>query len=283
MATQREVKPRQDRGFLVDAYASRFGEPRSDQEAHGYWIFALGLVLGFLGLVVLAFSTMPEPRSSAAFNRRQIAAILGGIGMPLLMLGVVYRLPIKKTADRVALLGTLVCIAALVAFVVYYPFNWNVASGSEAADYSAIITGVYGIGLLIIGFAALVMPSIVESRQARLEEREDEVFEREGKVTGREEEVTRREEEVSEREDRVAEEPAMSKAKFEMFKDKKGEWRWHLRHQNGNILADSGEGYSTKQKAKQGLESVRKNLTGAPITEREDVTEEGTTDVGEEE
>lgn len=31
--------------------------------------------------------------------------------------------------------------------------------------------------------------------------------------------------------------------KVEVYKDKKGEWRWRATHRNGNIMADSGEGY----------------------------------------
>lgn len=332
MATKTDVKKKQDRGVLVNAYASRFGEPENDQEAHGYWMFAAGLVLGLLGLFVLAFSTMPEPRSSAAFSGRQIAAILGGVGLPLLMLGIVYRLPIKKTADRVALVGALISLAAIIAFVVYYPSNWNLPAGSTAADYASIISGVYGIGLLVIGFAALVMPSMVgKKRVSEIEEREDDAFEREGAISGREEAVSRREEEVEEREEAVsrrekeveereeavagreeavskrgeeveehaeavsereavvaqkeaaADEPEESKAEFEMFKDKGGEWRWNLRHQNGNIIADSAEGYSSKSKAKQGLDSVRKNVPGAPITEREEETKSESTGAAVEE
>lgn len=54
-----------------------------------------------------------------------------------------------------------------------------------------------------------------------------------------------------------------SDATFELFADNAGEWRWRLRHDNGNIIADSGEGYASKQKARQGLESVRRNAPGA--------------------
>jgi uncharacterized protein YegP (UPF0339 family) len=31
------------------------------------------------------------------------------------------------------------------------------------------------------------------------------------------------------------------------YKDKKGEWRWRLKAANGQILADSGEGYMREQ------------------------------------
>lgn len=58
-----------------------------------------------------------------------------------------------------------------------------------------------------------------------------------------------------------------AKATFELFEDAQGQWRWRLRHDNSNILADSGEGYASKQKARQGLESVKKNASGADVVE----------------
>jgi len=58
-----------------------------------------------------------------------------------------------------------------------------------------------------------------------------------------------------------------SKATFELFEDSESNWRWRLVHDNGNIIADCGQGYSSKQKAKQGLQSVRINVEGAPVDE----------------
>lgn len=56
-----------------------------------------------------------------------------------------------------------------------------------------------------------------------------------------------------------------SKARFEIYKDKSNEWRWRLKHQNGNIIADSGEGYSTKENALNGIQSVKENAKNAEI------------------
>jgi uncharacterized protein YegP (UPF0339 family) len=58
-------------------------------------------------------------------------------------------------------------------------------------------------------------------------------------------------------------------AKFELYKDKAGEFRWRLVHQNGNIIADSGEGYKNKAGAMNGIESVKENCGAAPIKEIE--------------
>jgi uncharacterized protein YegP (UPF0339 family) len=37
--------------------------------------------------------------------------------------------------------------------------------------------------------------------------------------------------------------------KFEIYKDKNGEWRWRIKAANGKIIADSSEGYKNKQDA----------------------------------
>ena len=58
-----------------------------------------------------------------------------------------------------------------------------------------------------------------------------------------------------------------AKATFELYEDRAGEWRWRLRHDNGNVIADSGEGYTTKANAKTGLRSVKRNAPAAPIEE----------------
>ena len=57
----------------------------------------------------------------------------------------------------------------------------------------------------------------------------------------------------------------MTKATFEVYEDRAGQWRWRLVHDNGNIIADSGEGYASRQKCEQGLESVKRNAPGADV------------------
>ena len=52
--------------------------------------------------------------------------------------------------------------------------------------------------------------------------------------------------------------------KFEMYLDKKGEYRFRLKARNGQIIATS-EGYVGKDGCLNGIESVRKNAPGADI------------------
>jgi len=49
--------------------------------------------------------------------------------------------------------------------------------------------------------------------------------------------------------------------KFELFKDRKGEFRWRL-VSSKKIIATSGEGYKKKAGARQGIRAVVKAISG---------------------
>lgn len=66
-------------------------------------------------------------------------------------------------------------------------------------------------------------------------------------------------------EDLTAEEVVSVKnPKFEVYKDKAGEYRFRLKATNGQIIA-TGEGYKAKASCLNGIESVKKNAVDAPI------------------
>ena len=54
--------------------------------------------------------------------------------------------------------------------------------------------------------------------------------------------------------------------KHHAYKDSSGEWRWRLKAANGKVLADSGEGYNSKQACKDGIDLV-KNSASAPVVD----------------
>jgi uncharacterized protein YegP (UPF0339 family) len=56
-------------------------------------------------------------------------------------------------------------------------------------------------------------------------------------------------------------------AKFEIYKDAKGEFRWRLRADNNQIIA-SGEGYTTKAACQNGIESVKNNAPKAEVDDQ---------------
>ncbi|SEB70852.1 MULTISPECIES: YegP family protein [Rhodococcus] len=57
-------------------------------------------------------------------------------------------------------------------------------------------------------------------------------------------------------------------AKFELFKDAAGKFRFHLKAANGEIIAAS-QGYTSKAAAQNGIVSIKDNAASAPT---EDLT-----------
>lgn len=53
--------------------------------------------------------------------------------------------------------------------------------------------------------------------------------------------------------------------KFELYKDKAGEWRWRLVAKNGKTIADSGEGYNGPGNVRRALKGFRKAVGDAEI------------------
>jgi uncharacterized protein YegP (UPF0339 family) len=49
-------------------------------------------------------------------------------------------------------------------------------------------------------------------------------------------------------------------ATVQVFKDEANEWRWRVVAANGNILADSGEGYKNKEDCKAGAKAAGEAL-----------------------
>ena len=57
-------------------------------------------------------------------------------------------------------------------------------------------------------------------------------------------------------------------AKFELYKDRAGKFRFRLKAGNGEVIA-VGESYNSKAAAKNGIASIKRNAAKAPI---EDLT-----------
>jgi uncharacterized protein YegP (UPF0339 family) len=58
-------------------------------------------------------------------------------------------------------------------------------------------------------------------------------------------------------------------AKFEIYKDGKGEFRWRLKSGTSQVIATS-EGYTTKASAKNGIEAVKRDAPVATIDDQTD-------------
>ncbi|MBP2146115.1 uncharacterized protein YegP (UPF0339 family) [Methanofollis sp. W23] len=58
----------------------------------------------------------------------------------------------------------------------------------------------------------------------------------------------------------------MPKGKFEVYRDKGGEYRFRLKASNGQVIATS-QGYKSRESCMKGIDSVRNNAPNAEIIE----------------
>lgn len=56
-------------------------------------------------------------------------------------------------------------------------------------------------------------------------------------------------------------------ATFQVYEDAAERRRWRLVHDNGHVIADGGQGYTTKRRAVDGIESVKENAPDAAVEE----------------
>ena len=68
------------------------------------------------------------------------------------------------------------------------------------------------------------------------------------------------------------------RAKFEVYKDRAGEFRWRLRATNTQILATSGDSYKAKRDCLHAIESVKRDAVNAPVEDMADGQAQGKAD-----
>ena len=61
---------------------------------------------------------------------------------------------------------------------------------------------------------------------------------------------------------------ALKHPKFEVYKDKAGEYRFRLKARNGEIIA-VGEGYKAKASCMNGIDSIKRNAPEAEVVKEE--------------
>jgi uncharacterized protein YegP (UPF0339 family) len=52
---------------------------------------------------------------------------------------------------------------------------------------------------------------------------------------------------------------------FQIYQDRRGEYRWRLRASNGEIIADGNEGYSSKDSCKHAIDLLKQQAANAVV------------------
>ncbi|MXR50652.1 DUF1508 domain-containing protein [Halovenus sp. WSH3] len=266
-----------DSNPLVDAYQNRIGVPSTGDEAYGYWVFVLGVLAGFVGIALVMLSNSPgEPI-------RGVGIAVAALGLILLLIGPIIRLPLKRGATILSYLGGAIAVVGVGwFFLAFQAGNWS----ASFANNEVLIIGVYGLGIFGIVLGSVFVPLVTSPREeqmaaedraataeaerdAAIEQAEQRAREAEAEAERAREEAERAANEASERARLAAEleQIEASQSQFELYTDRGGKHRWRLRHQNRNIIADSAQGYSSRQGAQRGISSVRRDAFGASVVD----------------
>lgn len=257
---------------LSNVYEDHIGEVSTKDEARGYWLFALGVILGTAGILMF-FS------SQGTGDIRLWSGVLAAAGLVLLIAGPIIRLPLWPIATLFVYAGALISAVAIVLFVVAYPGGWSPQTGNLT------VIGLYALGVLVVAASGAFVPTMtdredlevqVSALQEGIDEQQealDGAEETEAKSAELERKIDQLHDDIADTKADEAELAALltehrtSESQFEVYQDRGGAWRWRLRHRNGNTLASSGEGYTSRSGVWDGIESVNRNAPDAEFTE----------------
>ena len=131
-------------------YRVRIGQPTTDGEVLGYWLYVLGTILGILGVLLLFNSRSAEPA-------RQWSIVFASASLVLLMAGPAIRLPLQRSTTSLTSLGMAISAVAIAWFVVAYPAQWSTDTGHPT------IIALYTVGVFVIAISAAVVPLVTKS------------------------------------------------------------------------------------------------------------------------
>lgn len=219
------------------------------------------------------------------------------------MSGAVLRFPLRRGATVLVGVGLAVTVVSIAWFLYIFPAGWSLSTGNS----TIIMSYVGGLAIIgVAGSVVPLATDPRDAALTAANERADTAHQRADSAEHRADSAEESERAAAAASDRAKENAAeasresehagaererglaaeiegltakiegmegddadikSSKARFELYTGKDDEWRWRLVHHNGNIIADSGEGYSSKAMAKKGLGSVKLNALGAETEE----------------
>ena len=274
-------------GRLFELYTRYVTEPESKRDVYGYTILLIGYLLGMAGMVVYLVGPSGGELDPLTILVREISFPAAGLGLVITMFGIVLMLPVKRKGIAVGVLGTLMGIGAAGWFVVAYPQNWSIGT----PDYSPQIITLYTAGIALVAGVVVMVPIVTGERsyfaaatEVLGQDYQDimigeadhgelfAIFKRGSDWTWRlidqaaiaastEDFLSKLE--TEDRVDRVKDriEGAalieITHAAFRLYKTAEDRWRWLLMQEDGNVVADSGDEYPSREAAEGSVNDLK--------------------------
>jgi hypothetical protein len=130
---------------LSEAYGGRGRSEVDPRQLYlGVGSFVAGTLLLVVGLLVAAEVVLPSGYGSGA--ARRLGGVLGGVGVPLMLLGVMTVLPADRSTRLAAVVGASVMCLGVALFAYAYPYHWVGGPRPELTDLTLPTAGLYFVG-----------------------------------------------------------------------------------------------------------------------------------------
>ena len=282
-------------GRLFELYTRYVTEPESKRDVYGYTILVIGYLLGLAGMVIFLVGPTSGELDPVTVLVREISFATAGVGLVSTLLGIVLMLPVRNRGVIIGGLGTIVSLTAAGWFVIAYPGNW--AFGEP--DYSSAIITMYTIGVASVAGVVVMVPVVTgersyfaAAREALGQEHADimlgktkrgalfTIFQRGADWTwwlidqsamaaSTNTFLSRLETEDSVKRIKEKVEQAalleITHAAFRLYQTEEDRWRWLLMQENGNVVADSGDEFPSRQAAESSANDLKDYGTDAEV------------------
>ncbi|WP_144901804.1 DUF7139 domain-containing protein [Halobellus captivus] len=116
----------------------------------GLGLFLAGALLVVSGIVVATTDLLYGSDVAALTAKRQLGAVLAGVGIPSVFLGIFAVLPSGRLTKAAAVVGAGIAVVGVALFTYAYPCHW---SGSLCAnstpDLTLLTVGIYFLGAML--------------------------------------------------------------------------------------------------------------------------------------
>ncbi|WP_435317501.1 DUF7139 domain-containing protein [Haloarchaeobius sp. TZWSO28] len=131
---------------LADVYEDNVGEVENLRRFYlGMGLFLAGALLTVLGIVVGATDVLAG-LGVDIYGSREIAGVLGGLGIPAVLVGVFTVLPASRRIRAAAAIGASVCVLGVALFSRVYPGDW-IGSPTASQGMTLLVAVVYFVGV----------------------------------------------------------------------------------------------------------------------------------------
>jgi len=131
---------------LSETYGARGSRARKRLLA-GTGLFLAGAFLIIVGIVVGSTDVLAA-YGIGTFDAREIAGVLGGLGVPAVFVGVFTVLPASRGKRAAAAIGAAIAVIGVVLFTYVYPGQWSHAYGSPETNLTLPVATIYVAGVL---------------------------------------------------------------------------------------------------------------------------------------